>query len=670
MFAMANFKISTRIFGGFTLILALLTALGATGLWGLNGVSTQLGWFAHVSDNAVRLLELDVDMMSVRRAAITFVSSGSSTTLDQTNKLRESVQARFADLDRHFTTEARRQDLARLKTIYEAYTSQLDNVARLRATADRIRNEELVPVGPRMLGKLRDAIQAAMESGDMETAARLGIVQQQLMDARLSSVRFRAEPDRKDAEAGAALFAKAKQTLRELEASLRDPRIKAVVHETGEAAIKYSDAYDRNVAATLALRDTIAGPLVTYALEFNRAIEAAKVAQLKTLSTAQEVANAATSQSETISVGTAAVALAVGLLLAWVIGRGIVTPLRRMTDAMARLAGGDKTVAIPATKNKDEIGAMARAVLVFKENMIKADEMGAEQRAEQGRKEQRQQVVETQVGAFDRSVNAVLQMTESATTKLQNTAKSMLATAKETSRQSTVVAVASEQASTNVQTVASAAEELSSSITEISRQVAESARIAREAVDDAGRTNAQVQTLAEAAQKIGDVVKLINDIAARTNLLALNATIEAARAGEAGKGFAVVASEVKSLATQTAKATEDIAAQVKAIQSATGDSVQAIETITGTINRINEITTTVAAAVEEQGAATQEIARNVLQASVGTAEVSSNIAGVTEAAAETGSASTQVMEAAGDLAQQSETLRGEVSQFLAKIRAA
>jgi methyl-accepting chemotaxis protein len=363
-------------------------------------------------------------------------------------------------------------------------------------------------------------------------------------------------------------------------------------------------------------------------------------------------------------------ALAFAAFAGYLLTVTVAKPIVGMTSAMTRLAEHDLKVEIPAVGQKDEIGRMASAVQVFKDSMLKADELAAEQTAEEVRKEKRQQAIEGYIKTFDASVSGSLDTLASASTELQSTAQSLSATAEETNRQSTAVAAASEQASTNVQTVASAAEELSSSIAEISRQVSESARIAGQAVTDAERTNAQVQALAEAAQKIGDVVKLINDIAGQTNLLALNATIEAARAGEAGKGFAVVASEVKSLANQTAKATEDISAQIKSIQGATTDSVHAIKGITGTISRINEIATTIASAVEEQGAATKEIARNVQQASKGTGEVSTNIVGVTKAAGETGAASSQVLGAASNLAKQGETLRADVSQFLAKIRAA
>jgi methyl-accepting chemotaxis protein len=273
-------------------------------------------------------------------------------------------------------------------------------------------------------------------------------------------------------------------------------------------------------------------------------------------------------------------------------------------------------------------------------------------------------VVTAQVRMAER-VKEVVGVVASASSEMESAAQSMSATAEETNRQAGAVAAASEEASSNVQTVASAAEELSSSISEITRQVTQSSDVARKAVEEAAKTNATVKGLAEAAQKIGEVVNLINEIAGQTNLLALNATIEAARAGEAGKGFAVVASEVKSLANQTAKATEDIGRQISAIQSATEAAVGAIQGIGKTIEEIAKIATNIASAVEEQGAATQEIARNVQQASAGTQEVTSNISGVTKAATETGAAAGQVLTAARELATQGDTLKKEVEGFLA-----
>ena len=366
-----------------------------------------------------------------------------------------------------------------------------------------------------------------------------------------------------------------------------------------------------------------------------------------------------------------AVVAVVVAALATLIGRGISGPIGAMTGSMGRLAEGDLEVHIPAQGQTNEIGEMAQAVQVFKENAIRVKEMEAEQEAAKQRtEEEKRAAMNMMADEFQASVGGVVDTVASAATQMQSTAQSMSSTAEETSRQSTAVAAAAEQASANVQTVASAAEELASSVAEIGRQVTQSSEIAATAVKDARHTDQQIQGLAEAASKIGEVVALITDIADQTNLLALNATIEAARAGDAGKGFAVVASEVKNLANQTAKATDEIGAQIGGIQSATREAVTAIQGIGKTIGAIDEITSTIAAAVEEQGAATQEIARNVEQAAVGTQDVTSNIGGVSQAANETGAGATQVLEAATQLSQESETLRTEVDQFTSKVRAA
>jgi methyl-accepting chemotaxis protein len=368
-----------------------------------------------------------------------------------------------------------------------------------------------------------------------------------------------------------------------------------------------------------------------------------------------------------ISIAGVVVGIAFGLLVATL---GISRPLAASIANVNDLAKGHLDTKIFGTERKDEIGEIAGALTVFKDNMIKARDLAAKEAESAKVREARAKRLDELTKTFDAQATSVLQSVSSAATELQASATQMTATAEETSRQATAVAAASEQASTNVTTVATATEELSSSISEISRQVAQSAEIATAAVAESDRTNDKVKGLAEAAQKIGDVVKLINDIASQTNLLALNATIEAARAGEAGKGFAVVAAEVKNLASQTAKATEEIAAQVNMIQGATNDSVTAIESVGATIRRINEIATAIASAVEEQGAATQEIARNVQQAAAGTKEVSQNIGGVTQTSQQTGEAASQVQSASSELSLQAENLRKQVDLFLADVKAA
>jgi methyl-accepting chemotaxis protein len=371
-----------------------------------------------------------------------------------------------------------------------------------------------------------------------------------------------------------------------------------------------------------------------------------------------------------IFLGLLFVAVVLAGFITVVVSRMIGRPIVAMTRAMSLLSAGDKQIAVQQTERADEIGHMAKAVLVFKENMIRADALAAEQERERQTKEERTRRLEVSAQNFDRNVSSVVGAVSAATQQLQSSAQAMSTTAEQTNRQAGVVASASEGATANVQSVAAATEELAASIAEIGQQVSQSSQIAQQAVAEADRTNTAIQGLADAAQRIGDVVKLINDIAGQTNLLALNATIEAARAGDAGKGFAVVAAEVKLLANQTAKATGDIAAQVSAIQGATEESVGAIKNIGVTIRRVSEIATAIASAVEEQGTATQEISRNVQQAASGTSEVSSNITGVTAAAGETGQAAGQVLTAAGEMARQTASLRDEVERFLVEVRAA
>ncbi len=367
-------------------------------------------------------------------------------------------------------------------------------------------------------------------------------------------------------------------------------------------------------------------------------------------------------------VGVAALAISIAVLLLLVqslVGQ----PLTRMTRVMTALADGDLEVRIPGMDRTDEIGAMAQAVQIFRENAVEKQKLEAEKADSQERsEEEKRKTLRELADRFEKSVKEVVDGVSSSATEMQATAQQMSANAEETSQQSATVATASDEATTNVQTVSATVEQMSASISEIGRQVSQSTKIAASAVDEAEATNQTVQGLADAASRIGEVINLINDIAGQTNLLALNATIEAARAGEAGKGFAVVAQEVKNLANQTAKATDEIAKQISAVQGETAGAVEAIQRIRGIIGEINDISTTIASAVEEQGVSTQEIARNVQQAAKGTQSVNQNIEAVSRAAGETGMAASQVLSASEEMARQAESLRGEVDRFLNEIR--
>ncbi|MBR0758566.1 HAMP domain-containing protein [Bradyrhizobium jicamae] len=369
------------------------------------------------------------------------------------------------------------------------------------------------------------------------------------------------------------------------------------------------------------------------------------------------------------------VGIGVALLLvgSWIFSLfTIARPIRALTVAMEELAGGNFGVVLPGLGRKDEVGGVASAVEKFKlvSEQKAREEAEAKIRQDATAAAQRKAEMARLADAFESAVGEIIETVSSASTELEASATTLTATAERGQERATMVAAASEEATANVQSVASATEELSSSVTEISRQVQESARMASEAVNQAHVTNDRVSELSKAATRIGDVVELINTIAGQTNLLALNATIEAARAGEAGRGFAVVASEVKALAEQTAKATGEIGQQITGIQGATQDSVKAIEQISGTIGKLAEIASTIAAAVEEQGAATQEISRNVQQAAQGTEQVSANITDVQRGATETGTASAQVLSAAQLLSTDSNRLKLEVSKFLGTVRAA
>jgi methyl-accepting chemotaxis protein len=408
-------------------------------------------------------------------------------------------------------------------------------------------------------------------------------------------------------------------------------------------------------------------------------IEAAEQAQVKLTDSLMVYAAKASDDLTDLAnstIWTVVIAVGAGLIATiaaslWIGIQGLSRPIGRLNAVMELFARDDLTSDIPGAGRGDEIGAMARTVAVFKTNALEVNRLRADQEQLKQRTEQdRRQAMSDLAAKFEASVGGIVDGVASASTELQSTAQSMSATAEQTTRQAATVAAASEEATQNVQTVASAAEQLTASIREIGQQITQTSDQIKEGVRQTAVSSEQMQSLTAAAAKIGDVVQIISDIASQTNLLALNATIEAARAGDAGKGFAVVATEVKALATQTAKATGDIAMQIKAMQEATRTSAQSINGITETINKVNETATSIASAVEEQGAATQEISRNVLQAAQGTQEVSSSIAGVSQAAQQTGSAAVQVLASAGELSRNGEALKAQVRSFLNEVRAA
>ncbi len=359
-----------------------------------------------------------------------------------------------------------------------------------------------------------------------------------------------------------------------------------------------------------------------------------------------------------------------GTFIALIFAKSITRPMSNIVSSMEVLAEGDTSVEIEGHGRGDEIGGIARALNIFKENKIKADALQAEQEREQQEKMRRAETVDSLINLFREEVTDALDVMSGQATSMEGSSQNMSATSEQTAQQATAVAAASEEAATNVQTVAGAAEELTASVNEINVQIDESSRITEDARSKAENANELINSLDKAVSRIGEVVKMITDIAEQTNLLALNATIEAARAGDAGKGFAVVASEVKNLANQTAKATDEITSQINAVQSRTTDAVEAIQEISGVVNQVSSISGSIVAALEEQSAATNEIARNVQEAAAGTHEVSANITGVNAAAKEAGNSATEVLNAAQQVSDQTSSLREKVEVFLTNVQTA
>jgi methyl-accepting chemotaxis protein len=667
----ADRSIGSKIAAGFTVVLAILAVSSVLAWLAFERVSDTVDQYAGLVANSAIYRDIDLSITRYRGLVREYIFSDEEPVAGAALKEGGSLTQIIATGLSRVRNPERRRVLEELARQAEAYGNMFAHLHEINREQARLEAEVLDGVGQQISDGFSAIAAAEASKGNMDISLMATEGHRLSLIARLDTVKRLGRHDEAAAKNATQELAEMKRTVAQIDAVTKGTDLETKVAAQAQMLDNYQVAFQRATSLDAEQLALVNGAMTQSGQAMAAQANQAKESNLAEQTTIEHQTVALADRSSTQVAVLAAAGLAIGAAMAWLIGRGISRPVVRMCEAMRALASGNKTIEVPGVGRKDEIGQMAESVAVFRDNMVEAERLReANERQKAEAESERKAGMLRLAGTFEAGIKGVVNSIASQATEMQSAAQSMTHTAEEAARQTTAVAASVEEASANVQTVATAAEELSASVLEIGRQVEQSSKIATQAVGEAARTNTTVEGLNRTAQRIGEVVQLIETIAGQTNLLALNATIEAARGGGGGKGFAVVAREVKSLASQTAKATDDIRAQIGEIQGATGQTVEAIRSIGATIKQMSEIATTIASAVEEQGAATREIAGNVQQAAQGTGDIATNIEGVSRAASDTGAAATQVLSAAGELSRQSETLRRDVDDFLATVRAA